>query len=78
MGELTKAQVDALAAMDSWRKGVWLPTTSLNADGVSTATLRSLYVLDLIDAKQTRGGKFWRLLDAGRAALSAINEGKKP
>jgi hypothetical protein len=70
MAKLTKAQRAALVAMDTWRKGLWIATTQLTSDGVGIGTLRSLHAIDLIDAEQTRTGKYWLLLPAGRAALS--------
>ena len=72
--KLTTKQREALAAMDSWRKGLWIATTQLTSDGVGIATLRSLHAADLIDAEKTRAGKYWLLLPAGRSALEASNE----
>lgn len=72
--KLTRAQTEALAALATWQEGHWVPTASLNADGVSTATLRSLYTIDLIDAQQTRTTKYWQITPTGRAALSTKTE----
>lgn len=70
MAKLTKAQLAALAALDAKKTGIWVPTAILNWDGVGTATLRSLFETDLVDAQVTRNAKYWQITDAGRQALS--------
>ncbi len=67
--KLTNRQVEALAALDSWRKGMEIGTANLRADGVSLAVLRSLEANDLVAGTRYSNGIFWRITDAGRAAL---------
>jgi len=68
--KLTKAQIHALEAMDTWSAGLWLSTKSMAYDGVSLVTLRSLYAADMIDKEVNREGTFWKLLPAGLLALN--------
>jgi DNA-binding PadR family transcriptional regulator len=67
--KLTDRQIEGLAALDSWRKGMQIPTTSLRHDGVSLAVLRSLEEHGLVDGERASNGIFWRITDAGREAL---------
>jgi len=67
--KLTNRQVEALAALDSWRKGMEIGTANLRADGVSLAVLRSLEANDLVAGARYSNGIFWHITDAGRAAL---------
>jgi len=56
--KLTVRQIEGLAALDSWRKGMQIPTTSLRHDGVSLAILRSLEELGLVDSERASNGIF--------------------
>ena len=72
MGKLTKAQTEALAALDTWRKNFWVPTNRANADGIGTATLRSLREIDLVESDKDSRATFWRITSAGRSALAQV------
>lgn len=75
--KLTKAHVEALGALSEWRKGAWIPTASLNHDGITTATLRALHSADLVERQPTRERIFWQINGAGRSALrSALEQSK--
>ena len=71
MTQVSNVQKEALAALDTFSDGMWIPTSSLNADGISTVTLRSLFEADLVDSQKTREAKYWQITSAGRAALSS-------
>jgi len=67
--KLTSRQLDALAVLDSWRKGMRIPTATLRTDEVSLSVLKSLEEHGLVDSERKPNGLFWRVTDAGRVAL---------
>lgn len=76
MADVAKVQLEALAALNTWRKGHWVSTAQLNGDGVTLATLRALSSAGLVDSERTRTAKYWQITDAGRQAL--ISKEKSP
>lgn len=73
MVELTKAQRNALECLP-WEFGREVPTAVWRAEGVGFATMGSLLKAGLVADATYANGRFWRITDAGRAALTGSDK----